>query len=389
MFIELDDKLLQELQSIQEDSDGCFIALDQIFYSMQNMNHIVYASRKMLDELCNVDFVSNSNKEYIRQLCDHFSEIYSPIKATFNHRVVVNSCNGEFSRDGNKFYFPLSQLRDIRRCKLLVENESDGHVYIDISLNILASHMLDRQYGICVDNDSFGGASVRSKICELSGSNLFMMVIVDSDKSFPNDRKGDTCRAAFQVYNCVEKNNAIAIYVLGVREKENIIPPFFYMAISESKRDILKILNKYPEKYIFWDIKDGIKNSKFTDNQWKKFYNCIINECVENNVIINDFPEGIDRHSDYLRIDGIGGRIANQVDALLLAPEEMDREGTDLDSRISHFGLSARKDRIIEIRNNIFLIPDCIKSEWENVYSYLWDFGCCLKERPWIMSSES
>lgn len=63
--------------------------------------------------------------------------------------------------------------------------------------------------------------------------------------------------------------NMILLQSLDAREKENLFPPYMYIALCEEKAQFLSVIDKLIEDeniIKYFDIKDGIKYKTYNDS---------------------------------------------------------------------------------------------------------------------------
>lgn len=386
MWIELDRSVSEYISGLSDATDEGLLAVEELFQAMRKKQHIVFAKRGTLEELFNNDLISRGNREYIQTLIDHYIDIYA-VKSSLKHRINVRANTDQFTNEEGVFTVPLKSMVDIQRSRLLVENESDGALYKDICSYLMSEKGLDRVYGICFENDSFSGSGADRKIEELSINNRIMLCIIDSDKNYPEGKSGSSSQSASRCYEGKKDHKLIYFYELQVREKENLLSPEMYQSVNEEELKLISILKKYPSEYLFFDFKDGVKHKRFKDQRWMNHYSHIVEECKENGLYIENDNE----EDQFIHIKGIGGKQAQRVDELLLAPESVYRNGIDILSRMHHYSLSPRLEENIRIMRNDFyktLSTEIVK-EWENIYDYMFSVGCSLIDNPGVMASNS
>ena len=86
-------------------------------------------------------------------------------------------------------------------------------------------------YSICLENDSFHGGNVQSKILQIAKENRIALCIVDSDREMKGRTRGSTFGGANKVYSKIKDDHVFVLRELVSREKENLLPPYAYLLI--------------------------------------------------------------------------------------------------------------------------------------------------------------
>lgn len=170
-----------------------------------------------------VNFYSEQkqNIKSLRKQVKHSVEVISnePFQLiTENSKVII-------SIDISYFDFELSP------CYILSENLQDADFYISMLYN--AKHfdslpfLSDVNHSFEVDN---GGGNTTNIVLERRiNEKKILLCIVDSDKKFETDDYSGTSGSCFSTWNSLKEKNKIAdLYILYVREKENLIPFSLY-----------------------------------------------------------------------------------------------------------------------------------------------------------------
>lgn len=384
MWIELDKTVAEYICNLKDSSDDGLLAVEEMFNSMRKKQHIVFAGRDVLDLLLTSVLISVANKDYIQMILDHYFEIYA-VKTYIKYKVVVRSDICSFKGDDKCFIVPLKAMVDVQRARLLVENESDGKLYKDICNYLMLMNSLTKVYGICFENDSYSGSGAGRKIEELTNDNRMILCIVDSDKHYPDGASGSSSRAAKQCYQRKKNNHIISLYELNAREKENLLSPEMYQVVNRDELVLMRILMKYPDEYMYFDIKDGIKHKRFRDERWKKHYTKIVQDCKKEGIFLASESE----EDQFIHIKGIGDKQATRVDDLIIAPEMTNRNGCSIIERMHHYGLSENSvEEIVQMRNTFYnrLSPQMVM-EWKRIYELVFSYGCSLLDNPGVLSS--
>lgn len=388
MWIELDNTIIDYLNKVNNPRDIGIFALEQMFASMRKYQHIVFASRNILAALEDNVFFSRGTCDFIRVLGDHYTEIYSGLRNKIKHKIIVSPSQSQICRLGDNYLVPLQRMSDIYKSRLLVENESDGTLLLDISNYFLHKDNMDSWYGICFENNAYSGSGAGRKISELTKSDTIIICFVDSDKSFDKDQSGASSKGAKNEYKRHKDNHVIELYEYNVREKENLIPPSWYQAVSEDRNKLIEILCENLSEYWYFDVKDGIKLKKYKDSNWRRHYEEIVKKCIAANICkINEIEEPTEND---IVIEGIGDKLVERVDVLLIAALGEDRYGKTIEERMKHFSLKMeRREELINLRNNLYQsLPEHLQKEWNDIFQLMLSFGCSLDNAPGVLASE-
>lgn len=383
MWIELGDAVLDYITKNGNYNDNLMI-LENILFSMRRKQHIIYMPYTTMEKILSLNGISDHNKEYIIGLYDHRNELYS-IRNDLQYRVSVIPC-GDIYLNKNVFYVPFNCMKNISQSRLLVENESDGHFYNDLVLRLLSEKRL-YNYTLSLEIDSFSGSGADRKIKELSGKGMFLYCIADTDKSFAQDEMGSSYKNAYSEYNKIKNNNIIYFFEMNYREKENWIPPQLYIFLKKDLEGLLSVFNNKIDKYRYFDIKDGIKMRTIRSNKWKAIYNQILLDLSQNGLCKYDLNDTL-AEDNKICICGIGDKIAEKVDAILIAPEGIDRFGLTMEERLKRFCINRKeRNKYCKYNKNILMYVDSgTRNEWEKIYLSLFPFGCALDKYPGILS---
>ena len=88
MWIELTEDIDECLENITNPMSKYAIALNTVFDSMIKGLHIVYASRKRLDNLQKADYINPSIKYFIELIKCNYVYIYS-CKSIVDYKIIV------------------------------------------------------------------------------------------------------------------------------------------------------------------------------------------------------------------------------------------------------------------------------------------------------------
>lgn len=377
MWIEIPDEIDEYLYRINNAMCKSSIAINTLLGSMLKGQHIVYASRKLLNMIEQLDYIDQSNKIFMKWIKQQYIYIYAG-RDIVQHKIIVSTDTDEISSVGDDYIVPLEYFYDFRETKLLTEHETDGRFFEDICHFIRKDKKTSDLYSIKFENDSCHGSNVGSKITQNALDNRIAICVLDSDREMKGSGRGDTYKGANKSYKKIKENHIMLLNTLESREKENLFPPSAYMLLCEEKRTLLTVLEQFveEEKIIkYFDIKDGIKYKKYKTNGWEKYYKEVIDELIK--AKIYKLPQPEEKEDNFICMEGIGDKICDVVCQVLLGTEVTSEE--ILDSR----GVSeTNKQKIREMRKSIRdVLPTYMYLEWEQIYKLLFSWGCCIEKK--------
>lgn len=363
MIIELSDEIEGIIENIEEPNDIMALGLNKLFELMSEHKHVIYAKRSLLEKIKNFQFINPSNKKLIDYLLNHYVDIYSSMPNVIKKVKVV--LDDSTVKDLSKYhYIRLDKACYLNQAKLAAENPNDGNFYINIFMFLNTN----KEYTINFENSSFAGGTAESFINEMDKCANIILAISDSDKDYENCDYGATAKHVIESVNNA-KDAIMNYYILNFREKENLFPIDGYILFASSKdKTFLKCIKKYCDNIEFMkyvNIKDGIKKKQIEDKNeyWHILYDGFIKICRENNIF-----EGKNSVSNRkCCIKGIGGKYANRVCNIFLNPKYKRTE--DEQKIIEEAGFDIKEH-----------IPKFIIDEWENIFDYLFSYGCALKD---------
>ena len=276
MLIKLDDSIMnmEELNNNIKDS------LDNIALSMREGNHIVIASKKVLHYIIKIKGLEKKTISTFNYILKNRTTISTVMKRVEAFILVVNN-TGDITRCTDRenkvvFKVPIEKFKVYDRLSpsmIVSEDESDCDFYKGICQKYIKEKNIGLQINLKEVNGGGGKTGVNyEKHLTKYGEKL--LVIVDSDKKHKNDDIGDTAREVKKKYDLNKDKYITDMYILSVREKENLITPKMYKLCSNSLNSLKSLeLLQYIEGnsmlknlYYYCDIKDGITyNELFND----------------------------------------------------------------------------------------------------------------------------
>ena len=377
MWIELPDEIIENIKEITNPLDKSIIIIDTLFTSMIKCQHIIFGSETLLKYLERCDLISPTNRKFIQWIRQQYIYVYECYEI-LPYKINVILQGDTIKRVGDIFYVPLKFLYEVRETKLLSENENDALLFLNIFSHVNKVKKLSSNFSIRFENDSFHGGNAPSKLNQAIIEERIMICLIDSDKLYVNGKHGDTYRGANDVYKKIKNNHVIHMKELNVREKENLIPPRLYLCITENCKVLLEILDGFIDNeniMKFFDLKDGDKFKNTTDENWLSNYQEIFDKCIEKEIYIEP-PEDMEGRESYLCIKGIGAKLCDLVNAMILDPSEKY-----LDYMEQHSVDENKKMLINDFRDKVMdVLPEYLKKEWEEIFNLLFSWGCCLSK---------
>ena len=152
MWIELPDDIEEYLCGISNPMCKSAIAVNTLLESMLKGQHIVYASRKLLNTIKHLDYINPSNKAFISWVKQKYIYVYA-YKNIVEYKIVVTVLQDTVSVADKIYMVPLNYFYDFRETKLLTENEADGDFFLNIYSFITRDKKLGDIYSVKFEND--------------------------------------------------------------------------------------------------------------------------------------------------------------------------------------------------------------------------------------------
>lgn len=377
MWIEIPDENDTYLCNISNAMCRSSLAINALFESMLKGQHIVYASRKLLNTIEKLDYINPSNKAFICWIKQQYIYLYS-CRDIVDHKIVVTTVANTISVKENTYVVPLEYFYDFRETKLLTENETDGSFFEDIYFFIKHYKRTSDFFSIKFENDSCHGSNVGIKITQTAKENRIAICLLDSDREMQGATTGGTYKGANKSYKQIKKNHILLLKALEAREKENLFPPSAYMLLCEEKKAFLEVLDQFveEEKIIkYFDIKDGVKYKKYKINGWEQYYETLVEALTKAGIY--KLPKLDEMKEDFVCIEGIGDKVCDIVCQVLLEKARISEEVLD-----SHGVAEDTKMKVRELRKSVKdILPDYMYREWEQIHNLLFSWGCCIAEK--------
>lgn len=362
MVIELHDDIAKILDNISDSNDINSLAINKLFELMYERKHVVKASINLLNSIKSFKFLNPYNHSLISYLLEHRSTVYSSLPP-LNKKIIVVPSEAYFSKSDSEYYITLDNSYNITQAKLSAENPKDYNFYVNIF------HYLNKNslYTINLENCSFAGSTAKEFLEAMDKNNNIVLAISDSDKDYKDDKLGDTAKNVKQYIDRHKGQSIMDYYILGMREKENLIPIDCYLLFAtQDNRTFLECIKTHcanDEFMQFVDIKDGykIKHLSTEKPKWHALYDDFIDTCKQNGIYKQNVTE-----NDKTCINGICGNLADKICDIFFsntykrAPEEKE----------------IIENAKFDLKEHI---PSYIMNEYQIIYSTIFTFGCAQK----------
>lgn len=301
-----------------------------------------------------------------KKLVVHISENNEKFKNDYS--LNLNECSG----------------RNFRESILVCENILDCELYEHLCRRIMRTkfnqlNLIDIFYRRVGCGGSEAYRTVENELNHVAN----VLIIMDSDKKFTGDIIGSSANSAQKIVRKYAEvtDNIICLHILNVREKENLIPPSCLLMVEQinSAENLLAVLSqledcKYSEEFLrFVDIKSGMKLKEYERFAPTK-YNIPLQLICD---VINTEHE--DKEARIF--EGIGSsfveNFCNDVlcGGLKNSLEDMKVRKVPIRSQQKIKNKLDKADKLLE------LAPAYIKNDWEEIYTRVLQFGCCLSPK--------
>lgn len=367
MLLILDSSLIDGINT----NGDIVSALDLIAHSRRLGKHIVFAKREVLKFLVTCNLLSEISRRVYQKIYNELPTLFYLKKIHFSVEVVLDDVLELIERDNSKIiracvkYF--SDFSILTETILLSENHDDLIFYKRLASAYIKWNDIGN---ICIRYDarSGGGHTTARDFENLQSSRQrFCLCILDSDKKTPNLDRGDTAKSVLKIND--SKQPLCDIYILNVREIENLIPSSVYREVYVDDVNKLTAINfietidnsPYNEIRKYLDIKEGLKLYKilieepqkefrkywlsfaqsFRDKLPSECYTCLDNEVCS---------QGCSKKCQCYITFGFGNNIVKKVE-----------------------------DKYLNKDISIF-ISDNVRDEWEKLGSVI-TFWCCASSQ--------
>ena len=291
MFIEITNEVanLAVEKDIELNNPASEI-INMVLESMRKRKHIVFIDRVSINVLLQCNSIDNKSKLMLKWISNNLNDLNS-IKKKLTTYIVITTGDQSYKKD-NIYYFSILEKIEFIETQLLTENDEDYNFYKDIFTFINDDIVCD----ICLENNPFYGSNVASRIENVYLERKIFLCVVDSDKSYESQAKGDTYKSAnSKMKECGGFNPPRELYVLNVREKENLFPFNQYLNFCPSQKEFIKaiISEANEESFRFIKIKEGIKKKYILSKEGKYYelYKGVFDKCKQKGILIESVSD--------------------------------------------------------------------------------------------------
>ena len=261
MVFELTENLCEYPTDKEED---ILICITNLLVGYYEGNHLLMATESICDffQPKITDSRAYSALNYLKNHCSYGYDVNWSVK------IVINE-QRENQLELSLFFF--KSTASIQPVYILGEHTQD----IDFFIRITKLYFPD--YNINCIPQNGGGSDTAKNFKRIQKLDSFCLVIIDTDRKYPDDDFGDTHKEVIKVYRKSLKN--IRVYPLNVHEIENLLPISFLCNITNKEGKLF--LNKFQKDgtkdlFRYYDIKQGITL-----------------DCIENNELYYKYAEQI------------------------------------------------------------------------------------------------
>lgn len=371
MLIEIDDSVMMALKNENPNDEHVILSLTNLFVSSYQGYHILHASIDSLEYFSKMN-LGKIAQTTIQTLIKKYSS-YKSLTKNISKKLIIykNKC---IQNIGSDFSMDISNVAAINKSVLISENHQDGYFYLSLARELAKESKQNWEINMSIE--SCGGSQIKETANNtINTEKRFSLMIVDSDKTKSTSSKGSTAKDLLRFITRNPTSIVATPYILKVREKENLIPPSFYIKLSQHQNNKwLSFLStvedddEYIEFLRFSDIKDDVGKVNDVSN-----YSSIMQKI---HTFITDDNKGV------------GKNAVTQFKDLIL-DHGITTKKNDFIQKISG-GMGVKNNsndtleylsRIEDFSNHIIdYIPKYLKEDWYEIYDLVAVFGCCLPE---------
>jgi len=311
MIIHITSELVSEIDRVENDKEKVLFNefLVKLLETVKEGKHIISISKRDLKTLQKYEWVLEENKKRLNvldsirnKMFQNLQNLIKKIKPTDIVMITYDTLDKDENHDINYIYIPFTDFVDSEALqKTTVVSEhiiNDGVVYTKFFPEVYKK-FINSPFPYDLKNEMGGGnpiSAVLEKRCKESFVGFYIF-ISDSDKIVPSKPgNGTTAKKLLKTYNECERTGnknifKFKIYILEVRELENLIPLMFLQEYCEKFYGNYKLLIERDIRVLtFMDIKKGIycyekekkKNISIINmsrNKYKDYFITYISDC--------------------------------------------------------------------------------------------------------------
>jgi len=206
--------------------------------------HVLVLSRGVLDTLGQVDALSLRHRTVLEVYIGEKLSTLAGQAASVSRKIecCIREANGGAERI-DIIEIALTDFNDIENCfksRFLVENsDSDGKFYVSVAQMLGSDGQM--LLPLAFDYENGGGSTTAAQARRLMQRPRPLLIVVDSDRSHPDDREGDTARQVRSQFQGGPVGAAHKLIVTPVRSVENFVPPSLGADFLSGKPESLEV----------------------------------------------------------------------------------------------------------------------------------------------------
>ncbi|WP_195945606.1 hypothetical protein [Paraclostridium bifermentans] len=396
MLIEIDISLKEYIEKniskLNESSEEIEV-IENIARSYSEKRHIIIAKRSILLYFSKLDLLEKKVRSIYTDLYSRSAQ-YKVYKSVFVEYIKILSNEYSFRKVKENsqciYEVPINYFNDnrfLRESVLVTENLRDAWLYKSMTKKYI-KQVMQINLDINLEEMNGGGNDLSIAYENKIKENRLVVCVADSDKRYPNSTIGDTARYATNIYKNYDSYRITYMHKLGVREKENLIPPSFYLLCTnginiESLKNLveLEVLNNSSSEFLkYIDIKDGIelKSYRGDNKNYINYIKHIIEEhpeliaCdlesekdLQVKVILGAGKKAIDTFHREILDDNLDNILEYKLK--VLKEDNNESLQTEIDDL---------KNRILKKENLFIHLPKYIEEEWVKLCNIVLAWGC-------------
>ncbi len=275
MIINVDTNLINTIEKMSKEEKELFkMFLDKICIGIKEGKHIIYFSKRDIFKLLKYEFLTEEHKKWLNILSTkimiHYGSFDNLIKQIEPSDVVIISYNKFKIEQNNDCFYRYIDYKEFLDSEtfmtttIIIEHiKNDGNIYKNF-FPYFYKKIKKLPFDVFLNKEMGGGNPIGDVLEEKCNEKYlnFSLFIIDSDKISPKKPgKGITAKTISKKFNKCKNYNKlkIGLYILEVRELENLIPLIFLQEYCEQFYQNYKLLLELDNQLVYYmDIKNGI-----------------------------------------------------------------------------------------------------------------------------------
>ena len=388
MLIKIDDSIIDIINNVNTHKASKEInALNNLALAYREGHHMLIGSREVLEALKKCPLLNYLALRSYGYLSSRISFLYN-YQNILQYYIIVTANTIKVSRklhdDKVIFEVPLEYFDSIYKLNptsLVSEDISDCEFYFKLGKRFVTDKL--NKYSIKMkfiyEN---GGGENSHKIYEYKiNQGNFVLALADTDKCYPSDSVGSTLRKLRRVDEKYRDHHIVELFEPGVREKENLVPPSYYLLCTNNsckenleKLRLIESDELFQEKLKYLDLKDGLKAKEIKQN---KELNDFLSDLFEVPGLMACTCEDIPSMSDdNLLFGGLGNKLNEFCSQVLDDGLEVILQEKKANSLVPKEVLETIEENIKK-KNEIFSnLPNYLRPEWDRLCNIIIAWGC-------------